>query len=250
MSDSLGINLKNVSLDLPIFGGGSRSIRGDLVRRLIPGRKTRFVERSVSVLDNISLSLNKGDRIGLQGHNGAGKSTLLRLLAGIYWPTSGEAEINGKVRCLFGLNPGIQEDGNGYENIQLLSRLLGYPKSALPAIQEDVASFCDLGSALDRPIRTYSNGMRLRLCFGVITAWPADILLIDEVIGVGDNDFKEKAIARMKEFIFRSGILVLASHDGEILNSFCKESIRMEKGKIVERVTLEDPDQSESSPLQ
>lgn len=247
MSESLGINLENVSLDLPIYGGGTRSIRADLVQRLFPRRKTRFVERSVPVLRDISLSLEKGDRIGLQGHNGAGKSSLLRLLAGIYWPTTGDVEVTGKVRCLFGLNPGIQEDGNGYENIQLLSRLLGYPKSEMEAIEADVASFCDLGSALDRPIRTYSNGMRLRLCFGVITAWPADILLVDEVIGVGDNDFKERATARMKDFIFRSGILVLASHDGDILNSFCKESIRMDGGAIVERVKLEAPEETTES---
>ena len=134
---------------------------------------------------------------------------------------------------------GIQEDGNGYENIQILSRLLGYPRSELASIAEDVVSFCDL---VDRPVRTYSNGMRLRLCFGVITVWPADILLVDEVIGVGDNDFKRRAIERMKDFIFRSGILILASHDQGILSSFCKESILLDKGQIVERTVLKDPD--------
>ena len=84
--------------------------------------------------------------------------------------------------------------------------------------------------------------MRLRLCFGVITVWPADILLVDEVIGVGDNDFKQRAIERMKDFIFRSGILILASHDQGILSSFCKESILLDKGEIVERTVIKDPD--------
>ena len=115
----------------------------------------------------------------------------------------------------------------------------GYPRSELASIAEDVVSFCDL---VDRPARTYSNGMRLRLCFGVITVWPADILLVDEVIGVGDNDFKQRAIERMKDFIFRSGILILASHDQGILSSFCKESILLDKGEIVERTVLKDPD--------
>ncbi|MDF1823025.1 MAG: ABC transporter ATP-binding protein [Verrucomicrobiales bacterium] len=243
MSDSLGIHLDGVTLDLPVFGGATRSMRAELVQRFLPNRKSRFVEDSVSVLRDITLSLGTGDRIGLQGHNGAGKSSLLRLLAGIYWPTHGIARVDGSVRCLFGLNPGIQEEGTGYENIKILSRLLGYPKSELAAIEADVAEFCDLGSALDRPVRTYSDGMRLRLCFGVITARPADILLIDEVIGVGDREFKEKAIERMKALIFRSGILVLASHDAEILTSFCTESIRMERGSIVERTSLTTDDQ-------
>ena len=91
-------------------------------------------------------------------------------------------------------------------------------------------------------VRTYSDGMRLRLCFGVITARPADILLIDEVIGVGDKDFKEKAIERMKELIFRSGILVMASHDSEIMNSFCTESLRMEDGRVAERIPIQGED--------
>lgn len=235
------IELDEVTLDLPIYGGGSRSLRSDLLRRLLPRRvDPHRHDRLVSVLSGVSLSLKKGDRIGLLGHNGAGKSSLLRLLAGIYWPDSGRVKVCGEVRCLFGLNPGIEEEATGYENIEILARLLGYPKKAIPDIIEDVADFCELGSALDRPIRTYSNGMRLRLSFGVITAWPADILLIDEVIGVGDSEFKKKASERMKDLIFRSGILVLASHDGDILKPLLTEKIRMENGRIVERETYKD----------
>ncbi len=244
MSDSFGIHLEGVTLDLPVYGGMNRSLRADIVQHLIPGRKRRSHQSSVPVLRDVELSLNKGDRVGLQGHNGAGKSSLLRLLAGIYWPSRGVARIDGKVRCLFGLNPGMQEEGTGYENIKILSRLLGYPKSELAEIEADVAEFCDLGSALDRPVRTYSNGMRLRLCFGVITARPADILLIDEVIGVGDSEFKGKAIERMRHLIFKSGILVMATHDPDIMQSFCTESIRMENGRITERSFLEqDPEE-------
>lgn len=239
--DELSIELKDVVLDLPIFGRNARSLRSLLLNPFI--RRTGHAVADpvcVRALDGIDLSLSHGDRVGLVGHNGAGKSSLLRLLAGIYWPTSGVFRMNGTARCLFGLGRGIEPEATGYENITILSQLLGYPKSAQKDIFDDVAEFCELGEALTRPVRTYSEGMRLRLCFGVVTAWPSDILLIDEVIGVSDRSFKEKANQRMKDFTQQSGILVLASHDEQILSGFCTECIRLEHGRIVSREPVEE----------
>ncbi|MDF1756583.1 MAG: ATP-binding cassette domain-containing protein [Verrucomicrobiales bacterium] len=227
--------LEDVTLDLPIYGAASLSLRSEIANKIKRNRSDASRQvTSVRALDGVSLSLTHGDRLGLTGHNGAGKSTLLRLLAGIYWPSSGIYRKKGQVRCLFGLGLGMEEEGTGFENIDILSRLLGCPAHVRKAIVEDVAEFSELGDALYRPVRTYSQGMRLRLCFGVVTAWPAEILLIDEVIGVSDDLFKEKANLRMQEFIARSGILVLASHDRAILDAFCNRVQRMEHGRLVD----------------
>lgn len=227
------IVLENVLLDLPIFGAESLSFRSELGRMIRRKQNSdRVGVKSFRALDGVSLSLEHGDRLGLTGPNGAGKSTLLRLLAGIYWPTSGIYRKQGRVRCLFGLGLGMEEEGTGFENIEILSRLLGYPSHVRKTISDDIEDFTELGDALHRPVRTYSQGMRLRLCFGVVTAWPADILLIDEVIGVSDDAFKEKAYVRMREFISRSGILVLTSHNKEILEAFCNRVQRLDRGRI------------------
>lgn len=239
--EELSIELEDVVLDLPIFGRNAKNLRSVLLNPFF--RKTDHAVGDspiVRALDGINMSLKHGDRVGLVGHNGAGKSSLLRLLAGIYWPTSGIYRKRGTTRCLFGLGRGVEPEASGFENIEILSQLFGYPRSAIKDITEDVAEFCELGDALARPVRTYSEGMRLRLCFGVVTAWPSDILLIDEVIGVSDRSFKEKANQRMKDFTRQSGILVLASHDEQILSGFCHECLRLDHGKIISRTPIED----------
>src|SRR5699024_8818104 len=138
-----------------------------------------------------------GDRVGLIGHNGSGKSTLLRVLAGVYPPTTGVMHSSGTKASLFNVQAGMDAEATGFENLTLLGVAAGLSLAEISAFAPDIVAFADLGDALTRPVRTYSSGMQMRLAFAVATARPADILLIDEVIGVGDATFQRRAKVRM-----------------------------------------------------
>ncbi|TCK42742.1 ABC-2 type transport system ATP-binding protein/lipopolysaccharide transport system ATP-binding protein [Paraburkholderia sp. BL8N3] len=228
------ITLQQATLDLPIYDVKGRSLKKEVMRL---GRRNRISEDTdgivvVRALDGIDLELNEGDRVGLIGHNGAGKSTLLRLLAGIYAPTTGTIQRDGKVVPLLDISLGMDENSTGRQNIRLRGLLLGMSDSEIQAKQAEIAEFSELGDYLDLPVRTYSSGMRVRLAFAVSTAVDADILLLDEVIGVGDASFKEKANARLHELHGRAQIVLLAMHDNEVIRKMCNKVIWMERGRI------------------
>ncbi len=187
----------------------------------------------IQALKDINLTLVDGDRVGLVGHNGSGKSSLLRTLAGIYMPSSGTRYLQGSVRALFELGVGTDHELSGRANIDRLARLYGYPLRQVQADIAEIEEFSGLGGYLDLPIRSYSSGMQLRLIFAISTLYSSDILLIDEVFGVGDESFQEKARQRMESMMHRSKIVVMASHSRELLNKFCNKTIRLESGSIV-----------------
>ncbi|MEW7858185.1 ABC transporter ATP-binding protein [Pseudomonas chlororaphis] len=230
------IELKDLSLTFPVITEAGASIRNKLVRMSTGGVISSDNSHTVHIqaLKNINLTLKAGDRVGLIGHNGSGKSTLLRTLAGIYAPSGGTRHMEGSVRALFELGVGTDHELSGRANIDRLARLYGFP---LEKVQSDIAaieSFSGLGGYLDLPIRSYSSGMQLRLIFTVSTLYPSDILLIDEVFGVGDEAFQEKAKQRMESMMQSSKIVVIASHSKELINKFCNKTIRLESGSIVE----------------
>lgn len=228
------ITLRQVTLDLPIYDVQGRSLKKEVMRL---GRRNRIAEDHdgivvVRALDSIDLELEDGDRVGLIGHNGAGKSTLLRLLAGIYAPTTGTIERQGKVVPLLDISLGMDENSTGRQNIRLRGLLLGMSDREIQDKQDEIAEFSELGDYLDLPVRAYSNGMRVRLAFAVSTAVDADILLLDEVMGVGDASFKEKANARLHDLHGRAQIVLLAMHDNAAIRSMCNKVIWMERGTI------------------
>ncbi|HDR9135122.1 TPA: ABC transporter ATP-binding protein, partial [Burkholderia vietnamiensis] len=228
------IELENVGLDLPIFDVQGRSLKKRVMRM---GRRNRIAEDTdgvvvVRALDNVNLRLDAGDRVGLIGPNGAGKSTLLRLLAGIYSPTSGTVRTEGKAVPLLDISLGMDDNSTGRQNIRLRGLLLGMTDSEIRAKQDEIAEFTDLGDYLDLPLRTYSSGMRMRLAFAVATAVDAEILLLDEVIGVGDASFQEKARVRLDDLHNRAEIVVLAMHSNEIIRKTCNKALWLEKGQI------------------
>lgn len=236
------IELKNLSLTFPVITEAGASIRNQLVRMSTGGAISSDNTHTVHIqaLKNINLTLKPGDRVGLIGHNGSGKSTLLRTLAGIYTPSSGSRNVEGSVRALFELGVGTDHELSGRANIDRLARLYGFP---LDKVQSDIASiesFSGLGGYLDLPIRSYSSGMQLRLIFTISTLYPSDILLIDEVFGVGDEAFQEKAKQRMESMMQSSKIVVIASHSKELINKFCNKTIRLESGNIVEVNLIEE----------
>lgn len=226
----------------PVVSETGASLRKHLVRLgtggVISGQHSRTTY--VKALDGIDLTLKEGDRVGLVGHNGAGKSTLLRVLAGIYHPTAGGLESIGTVRTLFELGVGMDHELTGRKNISRMARLYGFDLKNLPADIQQIEEFSELGGYLDLPVRSYSSGMQLRLLFAIATLYPSDILLIDEVFGVGDAGFQAKAKARLEGVMSEAKIVVMASHSNEIIHSFCNKIIRMEAGRIVEIANLGD----------
>lgn len=185
------------------------------------------------ILTDISLDLTPGTRLGLLGPNGAGKSSLLRLLAGIYTPTSGQIISEGKTVTLFDLQFGMDEEASGYKNLEIAGALLGISKAEVRRITPEIEAFSELGEALHRPIKSYSDGMRVRLAFSLVTHVKADNFLIDEIIGVGDAAFLEKAQARMRVSMDRAQVLVLASHANQVLEEFCTTGVIVVDGRIL-----------------
>ncbi len=228
------IELKGATLDLPIYDVQGRSLKRQVLRM---GRRNTIAEDNdgvvvVRALDSVDLRLDKGDRVGLIGQNGAGKSTLLRMMSGIYAPTGGTIESQGKVVPLLDISLGMDENSTGLQNIRLRGLLLGMSDAEIRAKQEEIAEFCELGDYLDLPIRTYSSGMRVRLAFAVSTAVEAEILLLDEVMGVGDAAFMHKAEQRLADLHGRSEIVVLAMHSNTEIRRVCNKALWMERGRV------------------
>lgn len=195
---------------------------------LAPPRRQGFVQ----ALADIDLDIVSGDRLGVIGLNGAGKSTLLKVLAGIYPPTSGTVEIVGHVCPLFEFATGFEMNLSGWDNIRIRGMLLGMHTDEIEYKLHDIAAFTELGSFLDRPVRTYSSGMFVRLAFAVSTAFDPEILLLDEVVGAGDLRFARKAQQRMHSFIAEGKIVVFTSHSLELVRQICTTAIWLEQGRI------------------
>lgn len=228
------ITIKNLNLSYPLLGAGVRirlkSSEMDSAGAVIKDdtRKTR----SVQALHNISLSLKDGDRLGLVGRNGSGKSTLLRVIAGIYEPLEGTVDVQGSVSSLFNVGLGVNPESTGYRNIELMGLIAGYSKKQIQEMTPAIAEFSGLGGYLSLPVRTYSNGMAMRLKFSAATAFSPDILLMDEWLGAGDPEFKEKARARMRELVSKAGILILASHNLGLIRKECTQVLWLHRGVI------------------
>ena len=227
------IILRNLSVDIPVFDVGRASLRKALLGRAIGGR---FAEsRShviVNALKNLDLDMHDGDRVGLVGDNGSGKSTLLRVISHVYPPSGGTATIIGKVSPMFETTLGMSMDATGMENIQIAGTIWGMTRSQIRNSIGDIVDFTELGDYLNFPVRTYSNGMMLRLAFAIATVREPEILAIDEVIGVGDAKFFEKAFARLLKLVERSRILVVAAHQDAMLRRICNKAVWLSHGSL------------------
>ena len=185
-------------------------------------------------LNDISFKLRKGETLGILGANGSGKSTLLRLLAGIFPPDHGKIEINGNIGALIAVGAGFHPHMTGYENIYLNGTILGLTKDRIDEIINDITTFSEIPEdALNAPVATYSSGMKVRLGFSVAMHSEPDILLVDEVLSVGDIGFKNKAVRKMNEFREKANGLIFISHDLEQMRMICDRVIVLDKGKCV-----------------
>jgi ABC-2 type transport system ATP-binding protein/lipopolysaccharide transport system ATP-binding protein len=228
------ILLNNVSVDIPIYDVSQASMKKALLGRTIGGR---FAESgtymTVNALRNLDFEAHDGDRIALVGDNGAGKSTLLRVVSHVYPPTSGTVHVVGKVSPMFDTTLGINMDATGLENIQIAGTIWGMTRAQIKNSIDDIVDFTELGDYLKIPIRTYSTGMLLRLAFAIATVREPEILLIDEVIGVGDAGFFKKAFARLLQLVERSRILMIAAHQDDILRRLCNKAAWLSHGNLM-----------------
>jgi ABC-type polysaccharide/polyol phosphate transport system ATPase subunit len=188
--------------------------------------------KEVLALNRISFTAGAGDRIGIIGHNGAGKSTLLKMLAGVYPPTSGERRVSGQISSLFDIALGFETEATGWENIRYRGYLQGETPRTIRGKLDDIAQFSELGTFLDMPVRHYSAGMIVRLAFAIATAIEPEVLLIDEVLAVGDLAFQEKARRRMQEMMKRAEVIVTVSHDLHSIMNLCDRVLWIDHGAI------------------
>ncbi|WP_277068809.1 ABC transporter ATP-binding protein [Saccharomonospora viridis] len=228
----ISIDVRNAYVDFPIFDAKTRSLKKRVLGKVGGKIGTESKVPIIEALHDINLSLKNGDRVALVGHNGAGKSTLLRLLSGIYEPTRGAARVRGRVAPVFDLGVGMDQEISGYENILIRGLYLGMSRKEMEKRIDDIADFTELGDYLSMPLRTYSTGMRVRLALGVVTSIDPEILLLDEGIGAVDSAFLNKARDRLVDLVRRSGLLVFASHQDDLLLELCTSAIWMDEGRM------------------
>jgi len=229
------LQLVDVGVDFPVFSARSRGVLNTLLGRSGSSRRMENDaggHLQVHALRHVDLHLRDGDRVGLIGANGAGKSTLLKVLSGVYEPTSGFIQSSGSISSLTDLMLGMDPEANGYDFIVTRGIVMGKTRRQAREMIPDVEDFTELDEYLHLPVRTYSSGMLLRLAFAVATATVPDILLMDEMIGVGDAQFLEKARQRLERMMQQVKVLVLASHNDQILLEFCNKGVLLTEGRI------------------
>lgn len=184
-------------------------------------------------LQDLTLSINPGERVGLVGPNGSGKSTFLKLLARVIWPTTGKIELNGRVGALLEVGTGFHHELTGRENIYLSGAILGMRKKEVKTHFDAIVAFSEIENFLDTPVKRYSSGMFLRLGFAVMAHLNSAILIIDEIMSVGDYAFQEKCLQKMEELATEGRTIILVSHAHELIDTFCTRVLTMEQGKLV-----------------
>lgn len=243
---SVHIELKNVSLAYPIYSVRAQSLRNSIANLAVGGKLLKDGQDVIHVkaLDDVSFSLEDGDRLGIVGHNGAGKTTLLKVLAGVYEPDTGHVDVQGRISSMIDIGLGLDAALTGRENIVNMGRIRGFTTKKILEIMDEIIEFSDMGAFIDLPLKTYSSGMRARLVFSVATSMDPEILLMDEWIGAGDKLFHDKASKRLKDVLTRSRIIVLASHNFNLIKRMCNKLLVMKAGSPIFFGKIEDWDES------
>jgi len=215
----------------------NNSLREELVY-MITGRKCRddLAEGEFWALNDICMSVVKGQCIGLAGHNGSGKSTILKLISNVTYPTKGEIKVQGRVAPLIELGAGMHPDLTGTENIFMNGTILGLSIRELKKRIGDIVAFSGLDDFINVPVKKYSSGMYLRLAFSIAVHSPADIFLFDEVLAVGDEDFQSRCLKRIEAIRSNNGTIIVVSHDSETLKRICDDIVTLEHGAVARGV--------------
>ena len=227
------VKLTDLSVDYPIPHMQNRSLIGTAGKLAVGGAIKSGKRSYVRAVDHITMSLKDGDRLGLLGSNGAGKTTLLKTMAGILAPTEGRIRVEGRISPLISIMLGLDVESSGYENIRIRGRLMGFNEDEIDVLTRSIADFTELEDYLELPLKTYSSGMRMRLSFAASTAFNPEVLLLDEWLGTGDADFREKATKRLLNLIDQSGVFVFASHSRELQMRVSNKGAVMEHGRML-----------------
>jgi len=226
------IRFDNVSKSFPRHRG-HMLLKDQLARLISGGHRERFL-----ALKGISFSVAEGESLAIIGHNGAGKSTILALVAGLAYPDAGSIHVNGRVAALLELGSGFHNDLTGRENVRLNAALLGLSRAKTRACFDSIVEFSGIGEFLDEPLRTYSSGMVMRLAFSVAVNVDPDILLIDEVLAVGDIAFQTKCFEKLREFRRAGKVLICVSHGNHMIRELCDRAIWLDHGELVENGSI------------
>ncbi len=236
MDKDVAISLKNVSMTFNLNKEKVDNLKEYVIKFIT--RKLEF--KKFYALQNIDIEVKKGDHLAILGLNGAGKSTLLKTIVGVYKPTEGTVEKSGVIAPLLELGAGFDPNYSGKENIYLYGAILGYDRNYIDKKYDEIVEFSELGHFIDVPIKNYSSGMKARLGFSIATAVEPDVLILDEVLSVGDTKFRKKSLAKVQS-MFEDGVTVLfVSHNIEQVKSICNKAILLEKGKIIARGSTEE----------
>jgi len=231
MNDEEGpfaIEVEDISLDFPVMKSAPLFFKELLLGKWKDLGKRKYFR----AIDHLSFKIKKGEVLGIIGPNGAGKSTLLRVLAGIYVPEKGRVKTRGRVSLLAGLGAGFQSKLTGIDNIFLSGSIYGIPNNELKKLVPSIIEYSGIESFIDRPLRTYSSGMRARLAFSIVSHMEPDIMLIDEVIAVGDSSFKKKSMSRIKELASGESTVVIVSHSQSLLSIICDRILCLHNGHL------------------
>lgn len=225
---TLAIRLENVTQRFRVIHE-----RPDTVRELFSRfAKNRMTFHDFEAVSDVSFDVRRGEIVGLIGRNGSGKSTLLKIVAGVYRPTTGTVTINGSLAPMIELGAGMHHELTGRENILLNGLLMGYSKEVMRSRQKKIIEFADLGDFIDAPVKQYSSGMYMRLAFAVATEVDPDILVVDEILAVGDFAFQEKCLHRLRSFREAGKTILFVSHTMDQIENYCDRVVLLEKGKM------------------
>lgn len=231
MSDNVVIKIENVSKSFKLPHQKAGSIK-HLVTNPLRGKRTYEMQHA---LKNIDLEIKKGEFFGIVGRNGSGKSTLLKILAGIYQPSTGTVQVKGKLVPFIELGVGFNPELTGRENVYLNGALLGFSEKEIAGMYNDIVEFAELEKFMDQKLKNYSSGMQVRLAFSMATRARADILLIDEVLAVGDADFQRKCFNYFKQLKKQNTTVIFISHDMEAVREFCDRAALIDDAHILSR---------------
>jgi len=232
---SCSLKLTSVTLNYAIYSVRAKSLRSSLFNLAVGGRLYRSQGdiTHVRALDGVSLQAHEGDRIAIVGHNGSGKTTLLKVISGIYEPDAGLVEVEGQLTSMISHGAGLDPEVTGIQNIRTLGAMRLMPRRVIEERIEPIIEFSELGGFARLPLKTYSAGMTARLMFAVATEFEADILVLDEWLGAGDAHFMIKAAERMREFVSKAKIVILGTHDVNLVRTVCNKVCELEGGRVI-----------------
>ncbi len=237
VSDEVAINVDHVSMEFDLAKEKVDNIKEYVIKKIKREIKPKTKFRA---LDDVTFKINKGERLGVVGFNGAGKSTLLKILSGVMKPTKGNVSVDGKVAPLLELGAGFDYNFTGQENIFLNGAILGYRKEFLEEKYDEIVEFSELGEFIEIPVKNYSSGMKAKLGFSVATIVQPEILILDEVLSVGDIKFQEKSRKKIESLMSEGVTVILVSHNTNTIRSICNKAVWLDHGKLVEFGDVED----------